>query len=141
MVREVASSRGRWRAAVEVSLAGWVLCALYASAASSIGPGALLRLPYWLTALGDVGVGVILALLVVELRRALIAAALAAGAAAVFYWLLLAAPALVAPDFAARLTNHASIQMVPVFFLSLFLALIGALVGTLVNTAARGYEL
>jgi len=47
----------------------------------------------------------------------------------------------VAPDFAARLTNFASIQMVPVFFLSLFLTLIGALVGTLVNTAARGYEL
>lgn len=133
--------RSRGRIAVEVLLAGWVHCGLFASAASSLGPMALVQPSYWIAALGSIGVGVLLALLVIELRLLVVEVVLAAIAATAFYGLLLVSAIPGAPSFAVRLTNFALVQMVPVFFLSLFLGLIGALVGTMINSSARGYEL
>lgn len=131
----------RWRRVVEVLLAGWIMAGLYAAAASALGPASLVQLPYWATALGDVLVGVWLALLTVDLRRMAIEIAVSAGIATVVYFLLLLSAAASSPDYFVNLADYAIVQVVPVLFLSLFLALIGSLVGTVINASARGIEL
>lgn len=129
-----------WRA-LEVLLAGWVFAGLYAAATASLGALALVRLPYWATALGDIGVGILLALMVVQLRLLVIEIAAAAVVATAIYGLIMVSPALEAVSYTVRLANIALVQMVPVFFLSLFLGLIGALFGTVINSSVRGVEL
>ena len=134
-------SRQRWRALLEVILAGWVMAALYAAAASTVGPQSLVPLPYWMTAVGDVVVGAWLALLAIELRRMVIEVAASSVVAAVAYFALLVSAATGAPDYYAQLIDYALVEIVPVLLLSLFLALIGSLVGTVINASARGIEL
>lgn len=129
------------RAVIEALLAGWVLTGLFAAATTTFGPYSVVRLPYGLTALGDVVVGIVLALLAVDLRRMVIEVAVAAVVSAVFYGLLAVSPAIVAPDYAVTLANFALTQVVAVLFLSFFLGLIGALIGTVINSTVRGYEL
>ena len=131
----------RGRAVLEVVLAGWIMAALYASAASAVGPQSLVPLPYWITAVGDVVVGVWLALLAIDLRRMVIEVAASSVVAAAGYFALLVSAATGARDYYTRLADYAVVQIVPVLLLSLFLALIGSLLGTVINASARGIEL
>ncbi|HET9014009.1 MAG TPA: hypothetical protein VFN57_00320 [Thermomicrobiaceae bacterium] len=132
---------GRVRFVVEILLAGWLMAALYAAAASTFGPQSLVMLPYWLTALGDLVVGAWLALLIVDLRRTVIAVVASTVVATVAYFGLLVSAAVGAPDYLTNLVNYALPQTVPVLFLCLFLALVGGMVGTAINASARGIEL
>jgi hypothetical protein len=134
-------SWARWRSVVEVLLAGWIMAALYAAAASTLGPGALVQLPYWATVVGDLAVGAWLALLTVDLRRTAVSVLVASVVAGATYYLLLVSAATGAPDYYSQLSDFALVQIVPVLLLSLFLALIGSLVGTAINASARGIEL
>lgn len=127
--------------AIGVVLAAWIMAGLFGSAETSLGPLALLHLPLWAVIIGDIGVGAVLAMLVVELKPLLIAVLVAAILAAIFYPLLLLLPAAGARIYFSTLQNQALTQAVPTFFLSLFLGFVGALAGTILNASVRGYEL
>ena len=132
---------GRVHLVVAILLAGWLMAALYAAAASTFGPQALVMLPSWVTALGDLMAGAWLALLIVDLRRTVIAVVASSVVATIAYFGLLVSAAIGAPDYLSNLVNYALPQTVPVLFLCLFFALVGGMVGTAINASARGIEL
>lgn len=133
-------TRRRALSAVEIMLAGWIFCGLFV-ATSSLDSYALVHLSLGLVVVGNLAVGVLLALLAIELKRLMIEVVIAAILAPLFFLGLVISPAAVAPPFLNQLSSYGITQSVAVFFLSLFPGLIGAMIGTVINSSVRGYEL
>lgn len=133
--------RLRGRPILETLVFGWLYASIFAATSRDLAGLAVVSLPRWGLVLGFAAVGLLIALVVVDLRRMVLQTLAAAVVGAVIYAGFLAAPALVASGYWVRLVNHALIQASFVLLLAALLGLAGAMVGAVINSVVREIEL
>lgn len=112
--------------------------AMTADPLQSLGP---MDLSFWLVSLVIAMIGLLAALVLVDLKRVFGGAVGMSLFATLFYGLALWSPAAEMGHYATHLLNYAMVQAVPVLIITLVLATLGALIGTVINSSVREYDL
>jgi hypothetical protein len=132
----------RWivPAAVTV-LAAVCVAGIFSMMAEPLNGVGLWSLSFWLAALGLILTGVLIAIVIVELKPVFGAAFAGAVIGTLVHALALWSPALALPHYSTRLANYAVAQSALVVMIALATVMAGALIGTLINASVREFEL
>jgi hypothetical protein len=121
--------------------AGVIAATTFAMTAEPLAPLGFLEISFYITALIILLCGVLIALVLIDLKRVFIAAMLTGLVAAIIYTAALMTPAISLGHYTNHLWNYALVQSVPVIIITLVATAIGAMAGTFINTSVREIDL
>lgn len=126
---------------IVVLCSGLVGAASFALAAEPLQPMGPVRFSFWIAAGIILVVGVLSALVLVDLKRAFSSALGASLFATIFYVLAIWSPSVSMGQYSTHLMNYALIQAIAVASVTAGLVALGVLIGTIINTSIREYDL
>lgn len=130
---------GEWVAVIVAS--AFCAASTFAMSAQPLERLGFISFPFWLSAGVIFATGVLIALVLIDLKRVFISVPAVAVLATILYAATLMAPSVTMSYYTVRLGNYALVQSVPVVIITLVATAIGALAGTIVNTSIREYDL
>jgi hypothetical protein len=121
--------------------AGLTAAAAFALTAEPLAPLGVIEISFYIVALIILLCGVLIALVLIDLKRVFISALLTGIVATIVYGAALMTPAISLGHYTNHLWNYALVQSVPVVIITLVATAIGAITGTFINTSVREIDL
>jgi hypothetical protein len=126
---------------LSVGSAALIAAGAFSVTAEPLAPMGMLTISFWVTAIILISSGVLLALVLIDLKRVFLGVPAIALLATLFYGAALMTPAVQMNHYANHLWNYALVQSVPVVIITLVTIAMGALAGTIINTSVREFDL
>jgi hypothetical protein len=121
--------------------AGLVAAAAFGMTAEPLAPLGPLSISFYLSALVMFLGGALIALALVDLKRAFTSVLVSTFVATIIYGAALMTPAISLGHYTNHLWNYALVQSVPVVIITLVATATGAIAGTFINTSIREIDL